>query len=113
MVISFLLIFLPETQGKPMNESIEELCNKNDIEDGREGTKEEGEEFAQKNNLIYLETSAKNNNNVEKLFDYFTFKLIQYYENNKEKYIWNDTDETSGRFSDIRTNIEEKKKCAC
>ena len=87
--------------------------NKNDIEDGREVTKEEGEEFAQKNNLIYLETSAKNNNNVEKLFDYFTFKLIQYYENNKEKYIWNDTDETSGRFSDIRTNIEEKKKCAC
>ena len=83
--------------------------NKNDIEDGREVTKEEGEEFAQKNNLIYLETSAKNNNNVEKLFDYFTYKLIQYYENNKEKYIWNDTDESSGRFSDIRTNIEEKK----
>ena len=26
---SFLLFFLPETGGKPMNESIEELCNKN------------------------------------------------------------------------------------
>jgi hypothetical protein len=33
---SFLLIFLPETQGKPMNESIEELCNKNDIEDNND-----------------------------------------------------------------------------
>ena len=29
---SFLLIFLPETEGKPMNESIEELCNKNEID---------------------------------------------------------------------------------
>ena len=26
---SFLLFFLPETEGKPMNESIEELCNSN------------------------------------------------------------------------------------
>ena len=30
---SFLLIFLPETEGKPMNESIEELCEKNEDND--------------------------------------------------------------------------------
>ena len=30
---SFLLIFLPETEGKPMNESIEELCDKNEDND--------------------------------------------------------------------------------
>ena len=29
IVHSILLIFLPETEGKPMNESIEELCDKN------------------------------------------------------------------------------------
>ena len=33
---SFLLIFLPETEGKPMNESIEELCNKNDIDNNND-----------------------------------------------------------------------------
>ena len=29
IVHSIFLIFLPETEGKPMNESIEELCDKN------------------------------------------------------------------------------------
>ena len=38
--------------------------NKSDLEN-REVSKEEGEEFAKKNNLIFLETSAKNNDNVD------------------------------------------------
>ena len=86
--------------------------NKSDLEDKREVTKEEGENFAKKYNLIFLETSAKNNNNVDKLFEYFTYKLIDYYENNKEKYLWNDS-ETSNQFKNLNTSEEEKKKCPC
>ena len=36
IVHSILLIFLPETEGKPMNESIEELCDKNGNDDDDE-----------------------------------------------------------------------------
>ena len=63
--------------------------------------------------LIYLETSAKNNNNVDKLFEYFTYKLINYYENNKDKYLWNDSESNSGQFKNLNTNEEKKKKCQC
>ena len=58
-----------------------------------------------------METSAKNNNNVDKLFEYFTYKLINYYENNKDKYLWNDIE--SGQFKNLNTNEEKKKKCQC
>ena len=87
--------------------------NKIDLEDKRKVTKEEAENFAQKYNLIYLETSAKNNNNVDKLFEYFTYKLINYYENNKDKYLWNDSESNSGQFKNLNTNEEKKKKCQC
>ena len=46
--------------------------NKSDLEKEREVTKEEGEEFAKKYDLIFIETSAKNNDNVGKLFEFFT-----------------------------------------
>ena len=87
--------------------------NKSDLEEKRKVTKEEAENFAQKYNLIYLETSAKNNNNVDKLFEYFTYKLINYYENNKDKYLWNDIESNSGQFKNLNTNEEKKKKCQC
>jgi small GTP-binding protein len=87
--------------------------NKSDLEDKREVTKEEAQNFAQKYNLIFLETSAKNNNNVDKLFEYFTYKLIDYYEKNKEKYLWNDNDSNSVKFKDLDSNEETEKKCSC
>ena len=85
--------------------------NKSDLEN-REVSKEEGEEFAKKNNLIFLETSAKNNDNVDKLFEYFTYKLIKYYEKNKEQYIQDETD-TFGQFDNINLNEPKKKSCSC
>ena len=87
--------------------------NKSDLEDKREVTKEEAQNFAQKYNLIFLETSAKNNNNVDKLFEYFTYKLIDYYEKNKEKYLWNDNESTFSDFTNLSTSEEKEKKCQC
>ena len=85
--------------------------NKSDLEN-RQVSKEEGEEFAKKNNLIFLETSAKNNDNVDKLFEYFTYKLINYYEKNKEKYIQEDP-ESFSQFTNINLNEEKQKTCSC
>ena len=65
------------------------------------------------NNSHQRGDSAKNNNNVDKLFEYFTYKLIDYYENNKEKYLWNDNDSNSVKFKDLDSNEETEKKCSC
>ena len=88
--------------------------NKSDLEKEREVTKEEGEEFAKKYDLIFIETSAKNNDNVGKLFEFFTYKLIEYYQKNTDKYIGNNSD-TSDSFSQF-TNLEindKKSGCQC
>ncbi len=89
--------------------------NKSDLEKEREVSKEEGEDFARKNNLIFLETSAKNNNNVEKLFEYFTYKLIKYYEKNQDKYIGDGSDDLDSfnKFTDLNIDIKGKKPCSC
>jgi len=44
------------------------IGNKCDSENKRQVSKEEGEEFARKNNLTFLETSAKTSENVEQAF---------------------------------------------
>ncbi len=44
------------------------IGNKSDLEHRRQVSKEEGKEFAQKNNLIFLETSAKTAANVNEAF---------------------------------------------
>ena len=44
------------------------IGNKTDLKFEREVTTEEGQEFADKNNLIFFETSAKTAENVESSF---------------------------------------------
>ena len=44
------------------------IGNKNDCEDRRQVSTEEGERFARENSLIFLETSAKTAHNVEEAF---------------------------------------------
>ena len=89
--------------------------NKSDLEKERKISKEEGEDFAKKYDLIFLETSAKNNENVEKLFEYFTFKLIEYFEKNKDKYIGNEQDnlDSFGQFTNLEINVPTNNNCSC
>ena len=88
--------------------------NKSDLEKEREVSKEEGEEFAKKYDLIFIETSAKNNDNVGKLFEFFTYKLIEYYQKNTDKYIGNNSDtlDSFSQFTNLEIN-DNKSGCQC
>jgi len=44
------------------------IGNKNDLENQRQVTRGEGEAFAEKNGIYFLETSAKTAENVEEAF---------------------------------------------
>lgn len=87
--------------------------NKNDKEESRQVSVEEAKEYANLRNLVYLETSAKINSNVDKAFEYMTFKLIDYYTRHKKDYRSDKGDERiNGK--DIKTTPDiNKKNCKC
>lgn len=84
------------------------------IEEDRKVDKKTAEEFAKEKNLIFFEASAKTSDNVEKLFQYCTYKLIQYFDKNKDKYLSeNNNNKLSNNAQDIKTDNKEESKCSC
>ena len=88
------------------------IGNKMDLNNKREVDIEEAENFAKTNKFTYLETSSKENINVEKVFEFFTYKLISYYEKNKEEYQGDSNQRRLSKAQVINT-VREKKKCDC
>ena len=86
--------------------------NKNDKEEERAVTKEEGENLAKEKKLLFLETSAKKDNNVQKLFYYILYKFLEYYKTNEYK-----EDEqvklSQGNSEEISTKRNSENKCSC
>ena len=64
------------------------------------------------NFLILKLVSSKENINVEKVFEFFTYKLISYYEKNEEEYQGDSNQRRLSKAQVINT-IREKKKCDC
>ncbi len=89
--------------------------NKSDLEENRKIKKADGEKFAKEKNLIFFEASAKNNENVEKIFMYFTYKLLNYFSQNKDEYLKNEINKTklTNNVKELETNQKKKSKCAC
>ncbi len=65
-----IVFWLDELKSRVHNVSIALVGNKIDLEANREVTFEEGKEFAEKNNLIFFETSAKTSVNIDATFTY-------------------------------------------
>ena len=86
--------------------------NKCDNEGKRQISVEEGKNLAKDKNLFFMETSAKANNNVQKLFYFFLYKLIEFYKTNnyveEERLVLNK--DNSEEISTIRPS---KKNCNC
>lgn len=88
------------------------IGNKIDMENERKIPKEEAEQLAKENNLYYLEASAKNDENVKKIFYYFAYKLIQYFD--KNGYV-EETKLELNKTQNISTNPSRgtEKNCNC
>ena len=86
--------------------------NKSDKESERNVSREEAENLAKERNLIFMETSAKNDNNVQKLFYYFLYKLIEFYKTNE--YVAEEQIKLSqGNSEEISTTRTKENKCNC
>ena len=100
----------------PEQKNIILIGNKKDLEEERQVTQEEAEAFSETNNMIYFETSAKDGDNIDYVFNYTAEKLLEFYSGNKEvilkKQMTPNDEKQINNFQDIR--IEEKqteKKC--
>ena len=101
------------------NSSIIIVGNKNDLEEERKVTKEEGEEKAKKFNLGFFETSAKDGKNVDDAFKCLFEKVVDNYIKKKEKSEKKgellqsdiDGDNINIDFNNKDINETKKKKC--
>ena len=73
------------------------IGNKNDLDDKREVNKEEAELKAQKNKFAFMETSAKENNNVDKAFETLFKEIVKNYK-----------DKNGGDIGEIKVKDENK-----
>ena len=92
------------------------IGNKSDLNDERKVSEDEGKQFAIQKKFVFMETSAKDNINVDKVFEFFTYKLIDYFNKNKTKYN-NEQNERLTEANDISVdegdNDNKKKNCKC
>ena len=86
------------------------IGNKNDLEDKREVTQEEAQQFADENNLIFFETSALTGNNIEKVFTESATKLVDKIDSGE---IQENTANSGIKVVNYKKDEKEKKKNGC
>ena len=86
------------------------IGNKNDLNDDRVIDTNEGKNKAKENKMFFLETSAKNNDNVDKAFDEIINNIFNVYKNLIEE---EDNTINKGNGIDILNtkDMNKKKKC--
>ena len=101
----------------PEQKNIILIGNKNDLPDLRQVTQQEAEAFSQTNNMMYFETSAKEGDNIEYIFNYAAEKLLEFYGGNNEatlkKQMAPNNDMQSSNFKEIRIEESSNKKKNC
>ena len=97
----------------PSTISLVLVGNKIDLEDKRQITYEEGEDYANQNNMQFFETSALNGSNIDKMFNDTVESIIRKIENNyyKDKDCGIDFNTNSNnKKTELNKNAPKKKK---
>ena len=80
------------------------IGNKSDLDDKREVSKEEGESKAQMNKFAFMETSAKDNNNVQKAFETLFGEIVKIYKNKNNIDLNDNKEGDEGRKKNMKEN---------
>jgi len=99
---------------KNANKNIYKLLigNKNDLEEKRKVTSQEGKDFAESNGMKFLETSAKTSDKVQEAFELLTQDIINA-NLNKEKGMGKKENSKTLNLSNNVSDISGKKKGCC
>ena len=99
---------------KNANKNIYKLLigNKNDLEEKRKVTSQEGKDFAESNGMKFLETSAKTSDKVQEAFELLTQDIINA-NLNKEKGMGQKENSKTLNLSNNVSDISGKKKGCC
>ena len=89
------------------------IGNKTDLEEKREVSYEEGKIFAEENNLLFFETSAKDGNNIQEIFLESATLLVDKIENKEIKLDQSDNGiKINNSYEDEdMIKLKNKKKC--
>lgn len=87
--------------------------NKCDLVNQRKVTAQQGEDLAQKSNCVFFETSALNATNVERMFEFVTYKLIDYFNTNQSSYEEKSDTGSGTKMSEIPISREKEDNCKC
>jgi Ras-related protein Rab-2A len=89
--------------------------NKTDLEDKRVISKVEGQKFADDNGLLFFETSAKNGDNIEEMFNKCTEEIVSRIENGSIVVDAFTSGIKIGKYpnKEIEQSLERKKKGCC
>ena len=87
------------------------IGNKSDLEDKRQVKQEEGQQFADENNLVFFETSALNGNNIEEIFYQSAAELVNKLESGELKDDMNNTGIKVVNYNKDADGKKKKKGC--
>jgi Ras-related protein Rab-1A len=108
-IINWINLSFDNNKNSVINFLIGNKCDQNS---SRKVEESEAQQFAKDKNLIYLETSAKSDENIQKLFYYCVYKLIKYYD--KNDYTEEDnTQLNSSHTEEIKIMMTSQNKCGC
>jgi len=108
-VVNWINLSFDNNKNSVINFLIGNKCDQNSR---REVEETEAQHFAKEKHLIYLEVSAKNDENIQKLFYYCAYKLIKYYDKN----YYTEEDNTqlnSSHTEEIKIQRPNQNKCGC
>ena len=91
------------------------IGNKNDLENERQISYEEGETFAKENDLLFLETSAKTSKNIVMAFNLSALKILNTVQRTGEEVMPNNIkiDKEKENIDGKKNNKKENKKGCC